>query len=53
MYQLGMLAFTDSIEQYCKELSNCTATYAPNTPTISSTPLSTKELEVIKRQEIY
>ena len=44
MYQLGMPAFADDVEYYCKELSDASPTLAPNTPTAFSSPLTNKEL---------
>ena len=53
MYQMGMLAFADNIEQYCRDLSNASATLTPNTPTASSFPLSDEELQAIERSEAH
>ena len=52
MYQLGMPAFTDNVEQYCKDLSDVSPTFAPNTPTASS-PLSDEELQAIEQSEAH
>ena len=48
MYQLGMPAFTDDVEWYCKDLSDASSTLAPNTPTASSFPLLDEELQAIE-----
>ena len=39
MYQLGMPVFADDVERYCRELSDTSPTFAPNTPTASSSLL--------------
>ena len=53
MYQLGMPAFVDDVERYCKELSDASPTFAPNTPTASSSPLTDEELHAVERSEAY
>ena len=53
MYQLGMPAFANDVEQYCKDLSEASSTHAPNTPTAFSSPLSDKELQAIERSEAH
>ena len=53
MYQLGMPAFTDDVERYCRELSDTSPTFAPNTPTTSSSPLTNEELHAVERNEAY
>ena len=52
MYQLGMPAFTDNVEWYCRDLSDASPTLTPNTPTASS-PLSDKELQAIEWSEAH
>ena len=52
MYQLGMPAFTNDVEQYCKELSDASSTLAPNTSTASSF-LSDEELHAIEHSEAH
>ena len=49
MYQLGMPAFADNVEQYCRDLSNASTTHTSDTPTTSSSPLSDKELQAVER----
>ena len=53
MYQLGMLAFADNVEWYCRDLSNASTTHAPNTPTTSFSPLLDKELQAIERSKAH
>ena len=53
MYQLGMPAFTDDVEHYCRELSDASPTFTPNTPTVSSSPPTNKELHAIERSEAH
>ena len=53
MYQLGMPAFTEDVEQYCRDLSNASTTYAPNTPTTSSSLLLDEELQAVERSETH
>ena len=53
MYQLGMPVFADDVEHYCRELSDASPTFAPNTPTASSSPLTDEELHAIKRSEAH
>ena len=53
MYQLGMPAFTNDVEWYCKDLSDTSFTLAPNMPTVSSCPLSDEELQAIERSEAH
>ena len=53
MYQLGMPAFADDVEYYCKELSDASPTLAPNTPTAFSSPLTNKELWAIEHSEAH
>ena len=53
IYQLGMPAFADNVERYCKELSDTSPTLTPNTPTASSSPLTDEELQAIERSEAH
>ena len=53
MYQLGMPTFADDVECYCRELSDASPTFAPNTPTASSSPLMNEELHTIERSEAH
>ena len=53
MYQLGMPAFADNVECYCRELSDVSPTFAPNTPTASLSPLMDEELQAIKRSKAH
>ena len=53
IYQLGMPAFADDVERYCRELSDTLPTFAPNTPTASSSPLTNEELHAVKRSEAH
>ena len=53
MYQLGMPAFADDVEWYCKDLSDASPTLAPNMPTASSFPLSDEELWAVERSEAH
>ena len=53
MYQLGMPVFADDVEHYCKELSDASPTFTPNTPTASSSPLTDEELQAIKHSEAH
>ena len=48
MYQLGMPAFADDMKQYCRDLSDTSPTFVPNTPTASSFPLSDEELQAVE-----
>ena len=48
MYQLGMPAFTNNMEWYCRDLSDTSPTLAPNTPPALSSPLSDEELQAIE-----
>ena len=48
-----MPAFTDDMEQYCRELSDASPTLTPNTPTTSSSPLSNEELQAIECSEAH
>ena len=53
MYQLGMSAFADDVERYCRELSDTSPTFAPNTRTASSSPLTNEELSAVERNKAY
>ena len=53
MYQLGMPAFADDIECYCKELSDTSPTLAPNTPMASLSPLTDEELQAIEHSKAH
>ena len=53
MYQLGMPTFADDVEHYCRELSDASPTFAPNTPTASSFPLTDKELQAVEHSEAH
>ena len=53
MYQLGMPAFANNVEQYYKELADTSSTLTPNTPTASSSPFSDEELQAIKRSKAH
>ena len=53
MYQLGILAFTDDVEWYCKDLSDASTILGPNTSTASSSPFLDEELQAMKRSEAY
>ena len=53
MYQLGMPTFADDVERYCRELSDASPTFAPNTPTASSSSLTNKELHAIECSEAH
>ena len=53
MYQLGMPAFADDVKHYCKELSDASPTFAPNTPTASSSPLTDEELQAVEHSEAH
>ena len=53
IYQLGMPAFADNVERYCRELSDASPTFAPNTPTASSSPLMNEELHAVERSEAH
>ena len=53
MYQLGMPAFADNMEWYCRELSDASPTLAPNTPTTSSSPLSDEELQAVEHSKAH
>ena len=53
MYQLGMPAFADDVEHYCGELSDTSPTFAPNTPTASSSPLTDEELQAVEHSEVH
>ena len=53
MYQLGMPAFADDVERYCREPSDASPTFAPNTPTASSSPLTDEELQAVEHSEAH
>ena len=53
MYQLWMPAFADDVECYCRELSDTSPTFAPNTPIAFSSPLTDKELHAVKHSEAH
>ena len=53
MYQLGMLAFADDVEWYCKDLSDTSPILTPNRLTASSSPLSDEELQAIEQSEAH
>ena len=53
MYQLGMPVFADDVERYCRELSDVSPTFAPNTPTASFSPLTNEELHAIEHSEAH
>ena len=53
MYQLGMPAFANDVKRYCRELSDASPTFAPNTPTASSSPLMNEELHAVERSEAH
>ena len=53
IYQLGMPAFADDIEHYCRELSDTSPTFTPNTPTAFSSPLTSEELHAVKHSEAH
>ena len=53
MYQLGMPAFANDVEWYCRELSDASPTLAPNTPTASFSPLFDEELQAIEHSQAH
>ena len=53
IYQLGMPAFADDVKRYCRELSDTSPTFAPNTPTASSSPLTNEELHAVECSEAH
>ena len=53
IYQLGMPAFADNVEWYCRDLSNASPTFMLNTPTASSSPLSDEDLQAVERSKAH
>ena len=48
-----MPTFADDVECYCRELSDASPTFASNTPTASSSPLTDEEFQAIKHSEAH